>query len=97
MSDYLKYEADESMDIGDGFMDSEIKEVSKFPYELLKKSVKTDRRALIDLNKEYGLLLYYNDYDTKNKVLKLFRLFTTAKVSIETVFQWIRLFLKKVI
>jgi hypothetical protein len=73
-----EYEADESMDVGDVFMDSEIKEISKFPYEFLKKAVKADKRALIDLNKEYGLLLYYNDYDSKNKILKLFRLVTTA-------------------
>lgn len=78
MSEYLKYEADESMDVGEVFMEDDIKGVSKFPYELLKKSVKADRRALIDLNKEYGLLLHYSDYDSKNKVLKMFRLVTTA-------------------
>lgn len=78
MSEYLKYDEDESLDVGDMFMDHEIKEVSKFPHELLKKMVKTDRRTLIDLNKEYGLLLYYNDYNSKNRLLKLFRLVTMA-------------------
>ncbi len=74
-------DGDEKMDMGTGdvlMVDEEIKGESKFPYEFLKKSIKADRRTLIDVTKEYGLLLYYDDYDSRNKILKLFRLIAGA-------------------
>jgi len=71
MSKYLDKQIDQSQD-------EEDKEYIDISSDKFVKAVKADKQYFIDINTEYGLLLHYNNYDTKNKILKLFSLIAAA-------------------